>query len=197
MSILYNNCEIPAKLFYNEVIGKSNLNALGKGKPEHLNKAFYDIIDELCALEDNKALISVYKKRFKLTQLVLTKEYIETALHRITFTKMTPELRREKIEKWLQPLKYPKIKFDFNKPILEEIERVSRTVKMLNNEINTHNDDIQDKGKKANIGFEEEVAGINRITGCRVLDTDTLRQFIAYKKQAKEIVKAQEKANGK
>lgn len=197
MSILYNDCEIPAKLFYNEVIGKSNLNALGKGKPEQLNKAFYDIIDELCVLEDNKALISVYKKRLKLTQLVLTKEYIETALHRITFTKMTPELRREKIEKWLHPLKYPKIKFDFNKPILEEIERVSRTVKMLNNEINTYNDDIQDKGKKANIGFEEEVAGINRITGCRVLDTDTLRQFIAYKKQAKEIVKAQEKANGK
>lgn len=195
--MLYTNCDIPAKLFYNEVIGKSNLNALGKGSKQKKEEALKTIIDELYELEDNRELIELYRKQKKITDIVLTQQYIQTALHRLAYIKETHEQKVEFIKKYITSLKYPKIKWDFTKPIPEEIIRAEGYIKMLNNQLNEHNQDNKKKSEKIKSGFEDRVASINKITGCRVQDTDTLRQFIAFENIAKETIKAQEKAHGK
>ena len=195
--IFYNNCDIPAKLFYNEVIGNSNLSVLGKGNPEQLEKAFYGILDELCAIEDNKEMIAIYRKREKLVRLNLILTYIETVLHQLAYIKMPEDQRLARIEK-LNSLSYPRVKFDPKKPNLDEVERVGKSVVgMLKNQINSEQADVEKKGEKAKSTFEAEVLALAKITGIRLNDHDSLRYFAELKVIAKEQIKAQEKANGR
>lgn len=197
---LYTNCEIPAKLFYNEVIGKSNLNALGEGTQQELESAFYSILDELCEIEGNDELRSLYNKSEKISRINSVIYTIEACLYPIKNLHdiMTNEQIKTCISH-LNSIKYIKVKFDINKGIVEEIKRVETSILgVLNNQINELNDVKKEKGKKTNMNFEREVLNLARITGIRLTDTDTLKYFIELKNMAKDIAKQQNKLrNGK
>lgn len=198
--IIYSNCEIPAKLFYNEVIGKSNLSVLGNGTPEELNTALYRIIDELTELEDNKELLLLYNKRMRVSKIKLTIAFIEESLYQIAYLKLTDEERLTRINR-LNNLPNLSVKFDVKKPITEEIARVQKSViGMLRNRLNMEQEDEEKKTDKAVTSFEEMTVFIFKTTGYKVTDTDTLRTFAVYKKDAiktNQQLKAQSKKHGK
>lgn len=196
--IKYNNCEIPAKLFYNEIIGKGNLAVLGKGTPKQLQDALMSIIDELCVIEDNKELIAIYRKRDKITRLYQLISYVETSLHVLYYIKLTDAERWERLEKYLSGL--PNIKFKVNRkePVEKEIDRaMSSVVGMLRNQLNSESEDVDKKEQKVKATFEAEVLSLAKITGIRLMDNDSLRYFAELKTLAKRIINEQNKAHGR
>lgn len=198
--IIYSNCEIPAKLFYNEIIGKSNLSVLGNGTPDELNTALYGIIDELTELEDNKELLLLYNKRMRVNKIQLIIAFIEESLYQISYLKLTDEERLKKIER-LNSLPTVSVKFDIKKPIAEEIIRVQKSViGMLKNRLNMEQEDEEKKTDKAVTSFEEMTVYIFKTTGYKVTDTDTLRTFAVYKKDSiktNQQLKAQSQKHGR
>lgn len=181
--IKYNDCEIPAKLFYNEVIGKNNLSVLGNDTSENLNKAFLSIIDELCELEDNQDIKLLYNKRKKLIDLHLLMSFIDECLYQIAY--IQHEEHRNKVIHRLNTVKGVNVRFDIKKGINEEILRVQKSVMgMLRNRIKTEELDEQKKTDTQVTSFEEMTVSIFKITGYKVTDTDTLRTFSVYKKDA-------------
>lgn len=195
--ILYNNCDIPAKLFYNEVIGKSNLSVLGSGTDKELESALYGIIDELCEIEQNRELVNIYKKKDKIDRIQTLINYIETVLYDIVFIKLTEEERNDFID-ILNSIDYIKIKFDKKKDILSEVERVQKSViGMLKNQINHEKGEV-DKKEQKYAGFEKELVRLEQILPSGYINPDcTLRLYAEYKTLAKEISREKNASHGK
>lgn len=197
--ITYNSCEIPAKLFYNEVIGKGNMSIIGKASDEELGKALYAIIDELTELEDNRELVDYKRKRKKIDEINLVIMFIEESLYQLAYLPMDKEQRDTRIKR-LNKLPYTTAKFDYNKPVLDEVERWQKSVLgTLRNRLKAEQDVKEDKAQKALTTFEEMTVFIFKSIGYKVTDTDTLRTFAVFKKDAlkhNEQLKSQSR-NGK
>lgn len=197
--IIYNNCDIPAKLFYNEVIGRNNASILGNASDEDLAKALYAIIDELTELEDNRELVEYKRKRKKVDEITLVMMFIEESLYQLAYLTMNTEQIKKRAAR-LNKLPYVTAKFDLKKPLKEEIERWQQSVLgMLRTKLKSEQDVKETKANKAVVSFEEMTVFIFRSIGYKVSDTDTLRTFAVYKKEAlkhNEQLKAQSR-NGK
>lgn len=195
--IIWSTCDIPAKLFYNEVIAKSNLSVLGKGTPEQLDEAFKSIIDELCVIENNVGIINLYRKRFNISKTQLILSFVETTLHQIAYLKLTDEERLKRIQ-WLNNIKGVSVKFNTNKPILEEIERVSVSVLgSLRNKLKSEIQDDEKKTEKAVGSFEKRLGQLSIVLGWQVSEDLSLRYFCELCNGAKEKIKIQNQHGSK
>lgn len=197
--MLYTNCEIPAKLFYTEVIGKSNLAALGEGTEEELQAAFYSILDELCDIDNNQEMLDHYKRQVKVMIIESTITLIESCCFALMFLTITEEQVNHYSEV-LNGIKLIRVKFNKDADRYAECGEKGRIrtsiIGMLNNQINTLNDVQQQKGEKSSYNFYQECARLESILAPKNIDQNTsLYMYVEYKKLAKEKIKLQK--NGK
>lgn len=200
--IYWNNCDIPAKLFYNEVVAKSNLSVLGNAPMPELKKAFSDIIDELFEIENNNDLREALKKREKVSYLYSVIATIEAVLHAIVYLYQTHEEREKQIA-LLNTIEYVKIRFktgltDEN-DILDEVKRVQNVViGSLKNKIHETKGEEKESTEKTTATFERDLVSISMLMEFTLPDNISLRMFAEYKKAAQERIKAMKKhKNGK
>lgn len=183
--ILYNNCYIPAKLFFDELM-QGNINVLGKGTPEQLHTAYMSIVDEYCELDNNRRMLDWFTKQNKISKIQRAISDVTACLRPIKYICVTEEQFLRAITV-INSIEYPKVKFDVKKPLVDEITRVERSViGILNNELNMLlSDDVKTKEKIKKEFFKRLVSVQNAIG--RNLDEDiTLRKFIFEEKAAIE-----------
>jgi len=191
--MLYTNCDIPAKLFYKEIIDKSNLDALGEGTPEEKEAAFYSILDELCDIEKNYELSSIYDKKEQIKRIQAIVSVIETILFAMVFLPSTQDELNEQID-IINSIEYIKVKFSKDKPLSKEIERVHNSViGALMAQISELEDSSKVTGSNIKSSFEKDVLTMARISGVRLNDEDSLRYFTELKIISRDIVKQQSK----
>lgn len=191
-ALIYNNCDIPAHLFFDELM-HGNIYVLGIGSPELLYSTYMSIIDEYCELSENAKMISWFKKQNKLSQLQRQISDIQTLLNPIKYLCSTKEEFTACIA-LLNALERPKIKFDINKPLNEETERVEkRVIGVLNNEINTLISSNEKAPERLKKDFMQRLVSVQNILGYVLPDDVTLRKFVFLEKAAMNKINAKKK----
>jgi len=185
--IIYSNCDIPARLFFNN-LSAGDLSVLGTGTQEELQKAYYSILDEYCELDNNTAFIEAFKKEEIISLIQSDIATLETALYAIIYVELTKDERIsiiDKLNEWKPP--HAVIKFNKDNPILDEVLRVKKSVigalkNRLNQEVSTRKKRVE----KVKRTFEADCVSIEISLQVSINDDVTLRKFIEYSKQAIE-----------
>jgi len=188
--ILYSNCDIPARLFFNN-LSAGDLSVLGTGTKEELQAAYYSILDEYCELDNNTAFIEAFKKEEIISLIQSDIANIRSALQVIVYAELSKDERIsiiDKLNEWKPP--HAVVRFDKDKPINEEVVRISKKVigglkNYLNKEISTRKKRIE----KVKRTFEADCVSIHACLGTKIDSDVTLRLFIEYSKLAIEMNK--------
>jgi hypothetical protein len=198
--IAWSNCDIPARLFYDEVVGNDNYNILGEGTPEELEKAFFGILDELAEIDDNKHMVSAMRKTESIKMIQGQMFTISSALQ-LLFTLhsvMCKEDRNNLIDELNSQNVQPRIKMDKEGDLMEEIEKVQLgTLRSLKHALNLEKSTIQTDVRKAKKAFIKDLVSVQNVLGYALPDDVSLRKFIALKIAAKEKINAQNEQNKK
>jgi len=186
-NILYTNCDIPARLFFNN-LSAGDLSVLGTGTQEELQVAYYSILDEYCELDNNTSFIEAFKKEEIISLIQSDIATIETALHAIIYVELTKDERIsiiDKLNEWKPP--HAVVRFDKDKPLLDEALRIQKKVigalkNRLNQEVSTRKKRVE----KVKRTFESDCVAIEIALQVSINDDVSLRKFIEYSKQAIE-----------
>lgn len=194
MSKLYTDCDVPATIFF-KVMSKGDYTLLGEGTPEEQENAFYSIFDEFYTLRESNKLKKAYTKSNRVSILKLQIQLITTILHQIVFVPMTPSERIQCID-ILNDIDGLKIKFNTDKPIVDEVSRVqTKILGHLKNELNREMSTEKKQNEGVGITFERELASICISLGIYLNSNISLREYIEYEKIAVERNNANKKVS--
>lgn len=194
MSKLYTDCDVPATIFF-KVMSKGDYTLLGEGTPEEQENAFYSIFDEFYTLRESNKLKKAYTKSNRVSILKLQIQLITTILHQIVFVPMTPSERIQCIY-ILNDIDGLKIKFNTDKPIVDEVSRVqTKILGHLKNELNREMSTEKKQNEGLGITFERELASICISLGIYLNSNISLREYIEYEKIAVERNNANKKVS--
>lgn len=119
---MYNDCSIPARLFY-EIILKNDVSLLG-GEKEDQQEAFDNIFDEYYELKEDFEMQDLMKRKSLISELKLKIQFIKTVMDVILNTPLT-DLQRDRL---INSLGETGIKFDKEKSIIDECNRINHSV---------------------------------------------------------------------
>lgn len=194
MSKLYTDCDVPATIFF-KVMSKGDYTLLGEGTPEEQESAFYSIFDEFYTLRESNKLKKAYTKSNRVSILKLQIQLITTILHQIVFVPMTTSERIQCID-ILNDIDGLKIKFNTDKPIVDEVSRVqTKILGHLKNELNREMSTEKKQNEGLGITFERELASICISLGIYLNSNISLREYIEYEKIAVERNNANKKVS--
>lgn len=194
MRKLYTDCDVPATIFF-KVMSKGDYTLLGEGTTEEQENAFYSIFDEFYTLRESNKLKKAYTKSNRVSILRLQIQLIKTILHQIVFVPMTIEERLQCIE-ILNDIDGVKVRFNIDKPIVDEVSRVqNKILGHLNNELNREMSTEKKQNEGLGITFERELASICISLGIYLNSNISLREYIEYEKIAVERNNANKKVS--
>lgn len=183
--ILWHDCNIPAKLFF-DILNTRDYTKLGTAPIEELEKAFEKIFDEYVVLDGNEKVIQWYKKQCKISFLNYQIWVIETALYTICYAPLTKEQRIRVIDN-LNAMQTPKVKFDKDKPILDEVQRIQRSVLgSIRNRLNLELSNEKKVEEQAKYSYRKDLAAIENVLGHSLPEKMSLEMFLERKKSAVE-----------
>lgn len=187
--IKYTDCKIPAGVFF-EILETNNFTLLGNSTPEELESVFDKIFDEYVLLENNEKVIQWYAKKQKIALIQTQICIIDNILYSICYNHLTIEERLSQIE-MLNSIKGVIVKFDADKPILDEVLRVKNVViGSLNNRLNIEL--ATEKKQSANVKYSylKDLAAIENILGYNMPEDMSLEMFVHRKKTATQKAKS-------
>lgn len=183
--ILWQDCNIPAMLFF-DILNTRDYSKLGTAPIEELEKAFENIFDEYVVLDGNEKVIQWYKKQCKIAFLKFQINTIETALNAVCYIPMTVEQRIRIIDS-LNSMGSPKVKFDKDKPILDEVQRVQRSVLgSIRNRLNLELSNEKKVEEQAKYSYRKDLAAVENVLGHALPEEMSLEMFLERKKSAVE-----------
>lgn len=181
--ILYSNCDIPARLFFDELM-HGNITVLGKGNPNDLYEAYWGVIDEFCDIDNNTTLRNWFHKQVKLSKLQRAISDVRTLLNPIK-NLVVVRCELEACITLINALEYPKVNFDIEKPLDEEIKRVEfQVIGILENELNMLMPEQTEKKKEIIKDFSDRLVAVENALGRQIDDNVSLRKFISLEKSA-------------
>lgn len=190
--IKYTNCDIPAILFFDELM-HGNISVLGKGTPEQLNNAYWGIIDEYCELSGNFKMKSWFEKQEKVSNIQRAISDVNVCINNIILASQIAT-HKEQIVPFIDAinkLEFPKVRFSYTKPLHEEVERVRKSViGVLNNQLKIELGNEQKKKEAIKKDFMARIVNIQNIIGRNLDDNISLRKFIYEEKSAHDKVNA-------
>lgn len=193
--IKYTNCEIPAKLFFEDLLSKNNLSVLGNAPNSELEAVKMDIIDEYCDIDNNQRMKQWYKNQAKILLINQSISNITSLLYLLKYSNPNKKQQNQIINS-LNTIKKPRVKFDATKPIDEEIIRVNtKVLGALRNELKIL--EPKDKKEEDKYYFDEDYMGLWTALGQSLPENPTLTQYVALKKEAKRRAKLNTTKNGK
>lgn len=183
--ILWRDCNIPAMLFF-DILNTRDYSKLGTAPIEEMERVFEGIFDEYVVLDGNEKVIQWYKKQCKIAFLNYQIEYIETALYTICYAPLTRDQRIKVIDS-LNAIETPKVKFDKDKPILDEVQRVQRMVLgSIKNRLNLEKSTEKKVEEQAKYSYRKDLATVENILGHNLPEDMSLEMFLFRKKSAIE-----------
>ena len=191
-NIKYNNCDIPAKLFFNQLI-QGDSSVLGIGTPEELHKAYFDIIDEYCELDNNKKLLELFTTQEKISRMQNTQIHIKSQIYNLKYLCETKE-HVLKVKEVLDEIQRPVIKFDPDKGIEFNIKRLEMIIGSLNNNIKMLIPTEKIQKKQVKTDFNKRLVNVENALNREINEDVTLRKFIYLEKSA--IERNKPKTNG-
>lgn len=181
--ILYTNCDIPARLFFDELM-QGNISVLGKGTPTELHNAYMAIVDEYCELDNNRKMLDWFTKQNRISKIQRGISDVALCLAPIKYICITESQFKRAINN-INYIDYPKVKFDIKKPLNDEIKRVEHSViGMLKNELNMLVDDNTKSKEKIQKDFFKRLVSVQNALGRNLDDNISLRKFIYEEKSA-------------
>lgn len=182
--IIYNNCDIPAKMFFDELM-QGNASVLGHGSSEDIHNAYMNIIDEYCDLDNNIRMIDWFKKQEKISCIQIAISNITTLLYIIKKVYNPKNERQKEAVTLLNKIKYTSVRFDDKKPLNEEIIRVESVVLgVLRNDLNMEISTEKHEQKEIKKEFLKRLVAIENCLGRAIDDDISLRRFIYLEKSA-------------
>lgn len=190
--IKYSNCDIPAILYFDELM-HGNVSVLGKGTPEQLNTAYWSIIDEYCELSGNYKMKTWFEKQEKVSNIQRAISDVNVCINNIILATQLASLP-EQITPFIDAinkLEFPKVKFSYDKPLFQELDRVRRgVIGSLNNQLKIELGNEEKKKEAIKKDFMGRMVNIQNVLGYTITDETTLRKFIYLEKSAQEKVNA-------
>jgi len=185
--ILYSNCDIPAKLFFDEVCN-GNLSVLGEGTPAELEAANMSIIDEYCEIDNNVSFKEAFTLEEKISGLLATIEAINLAVHTIAYDQLLSKEDRLEMIANLTAFKKPKITFNLDAPIINECNRIAtKIVGSLKNNLNQLIAQRKKERTTRNKIFHKSLAALKTVLAPIMIEENvSLRMFLEYEKIATE-----------
>lgn len=193
--IYWKDCNIPAKLFFDEVI-KGNYHVLGKAPVEQLEKAYWSIIDEYVELDHNDALKDWFKRKERIAELHAVKDVINNCLYSLAYLTLSKE-QILRVIMGLNSVEAISVNFDTEKPVKDEIERVQhQVIGELENEINIEEAGFKTTTENESQKYEAMLGTIQDIHGYWLPEDISLKMFLAKKHSAIEKSRPKPKVNG-
>jgi len=188
--ILYTNCDIPARLFFDELCN-GNLSVLGEGTPEELQAAYMSILDEYVDIDNNKSFLKAFQIEEQAADIQAKIAAIELAVYHIYYDPIITKEQRLEIISTLNEWKKPRIRFDPDKPTLDECYRLqTKVIGSLKNDLNFLLAERKTERKERVKTFYRDVAAIEVVLAPLRIDANvTLRMFLEYNKIAVEKTK--------
>lgn len=190
--IKYSNCDIPAVLFFDELM-HGNVSVLGKGKEEDLKKAYFNILAEYVELSKNNTIKKWYNDVERISNIKRAISDVYAIISTICTFYGTKYL--EEFTKTINALEYPKLNFDPKKDILSEIERINSVIGNLKNELYMVDNEKETEIKKAQKNFIKNIVSIQNSLGYSIEENVTLRKYIYLEQSVRDMIKSQR--NGK
>ena len=185
--IKYNDCSIPAKLFFEEILSKDNVSVLGEGTPEELEAAKMAIIDEYCVIDNNYKLKQWYKTNAKIKVIEHTISTISAIVYALYYNNPNKE-QKEALINALNILDKPKIRFKKEKPLKDEIIRINtKVLGALRNEIKFLRPKKNNEEEKENkYYFDTDYMKLCAAMGQSLPDNPTLAGYVELKNVLKK-----------
>lgn len=183
MKILYNNCDIPARYYY-EMMHSGDYSKMGEGTHEELEAAFDVIVDEHFTLYPNEKAIEWFRSKANIEILQLSVFFIKKQLYELCFSQLSNE-EKEEIVSALNKLSTVKVKFDIKKDFYKEVDRVQNIViGFLENQANAELVIKKEQGEKQAYNFYDDLNTITTALMIYLPDDISLHRFESCKKQA-------------
>lgn len=182
-----------------ELLDESNKGSYTEEEAEQLNNAWLKLYDEYFEIKNDITAKVYLENRIKVFQLQ-TKVLGFVKLHDLLVHAQTLEENTEVKLLVIDNLKLiePRFKVNMFDSIVEICERVKKTIKALDNELNQIKSNQEKKEEKQVFNVYKVIASIEQVLerSINVKDVNVL-QFIAYEDTAKDIMKSKEKLNKK
>jgi len=188
--MLYTNCDIPARLFFDELCN-GNLSVLGDGTPEELQSAYMSILDEYVKIDNNTSFLKAFQLEERISDIQAKIAALDLSVYHIYYDPLITKEQRLEIIATLNEWKKPRINFNPDKPILDECHRIqTKIVGALKNDLNFAVAERKKERKERVKTFYRDVAAIEVILAPLRIDANvTLRMFLEYNKIAVEKTK--------
>lgn len=191
--IKYTDCDIPARLFYVDLMDKKDDSVLGTGTPEEIEEAKLSILDEYAEITKSYTISDWYKRNAQIAGLHRDINLIRSIMYMMA-TIPIPKEEFIKLANGLNELKSVRVRFDINKPLEEEIIRVNtKVIGSLNNKLKQIEAENEQDEKAQKFVYDQEYMQIYTING-GLPKNPTLRQYLYAKKIAQE--KSKKQSNG-
>lgn len=189
--ILYTNCDIPARLFFDELCN-GNLSVLGEGTPEQLQAAYMSILDEYVKIDNNTSFLKAFQLEERISNIQANIAALEVAIYHIYYdTLITIEQRLELIAT-LNEWKKPRINFNTDKPLLDECLRLqNKVIGALKNDLNFAVSERKKERKERVKTFYRDCVIMEEVLGIKIDDNVSLEKFSLYNKRVVEKTKPQ------
>lgn len=181
-NIKYNNCDIPAKIFFNHLI-HGEINVLGEGNPQELHKVYFDIIDEYCELYDDKLLLKLFTTQESLSRMQNTQAHIQAQIYNLKFL-CSSKHDIDLVKSVIDEIKKPKIEIKVSKGIDWNVKLLEKVIGSLNNNINMLLSSERKEKKQVKTDFTKRLVLVENALGREINENVTLRKFIFLEKSA-------------
>lgn len=180
--ILYRDCSIPARLFFDNLI-QGDISVLGKGTGEELYKAYFNIIDEYCVLDENKTLLALFTTQESISRMQNTQAHISAQIYNLKYLCSSKE-DVLKVKEVLDLIQKPKLNFDPEKGLNKEIKRLETHIGALNNNIRMLIPQENEQKKQVKVNFDKRLVAVENALGREINSNVTLKKFIYLEKSA-------------
>lgn len=186
--IKYTNCDIPAVLFFDELM-HGNTSVLGDGSKDELEEVYFKILEEYVDLSKNNKIKKWYNdiERASNIKRAISDVYVIVANICMFYgTKYITDYT-----KIINSLEYPTLNFDPEKDLLAELERINYSViGSLKNELQMIDNEKNTEVKKAQKNFIKNIVSIQNSLGYSIEENVTLRKYIYLEQSVRDMIKS-------
>ena len=200
----WNNCDIPAKLFYKIIETNDDSLLIIKGNPDKtkLNDSWRLIYDEFFTIKNDGKLKLVLKSRFEIIKLDYKLQTIKNILFTISTAPLTKDERillmegLNKLDVNINVEEYKKlVGFKSELFLKEEILRIHDYIlPSIINKLNLEKGNYENLTEKKEIisSFEDNCVNIENALGRQIDENMSLRKYLSYEKSVIKLSKKNE-----